>query len=430
MTLSSIKPWIGKEKIKHMNNKIASYTSKYIYAIIVVIPFFASFSSGAVTGTAVSMLIAFLIKRAFLRDLHFTKTAIQWPFFLIVFFSLLSFIKTSDLRASAEGIWKLFYAFSLVTIITEELNSIKHVRRVVAACILGLLLASFDGIWQLNFGIDIFRLRPYAVQAGMGLPRIRASFPHTNIFAAYLILFLPLALTILMYHWKKIYKRTAYLIVFILAIFSLAFTFARGAALGILLALIFIGALKKSKLIFILLILVIVLAPIVMPAGIKYWAKEANSAWDILLNPERIGDYRNALNMIKSNLFLGVGVNTYCLNIDKYKIRDGSIYVGNAGYAHNIYLHLPAEIGIFGLIAFLWLIFSLFKYGLASYKTINNDFLKATVLGLMGGILAFLINGFTETVLYYPKVVVLFWYEVGLLLGIIRLNKKTSIKTK
>jgi uncharacterized membrane protein len=60
----------------------------------------------------------------------------------------------------------------------------------------------------------------------------------------------------------------------------------------------------------------------------------------------------------------------------------------------------------------------------------QDALLKTCILGIMAGLVAFLVNGLTETVLYYPKVAVLFWFQVGILLGIVKLNDAASLNNK
>jgi putative inorganic carbon (HCO3(-)) transporter len=424
-----------QEIMQTLNNKVSLYSSRFIYTMLILIQFVACFSSAAVTVFSIWMIVAFFIKRISLKDFSLSKTPIQLPFLLIMCFSLLSFLKLIDLRAGAQGIWKLFYFGSLFTVATEELKDKKHLSLIITAAILGLAVASLDGIWQFYSGFDIFRHYPYNFQGGyvkqgLGFPRIRAAFPHTNIFAAYLVLFLPLAITMFLYYWNKKFKRTIYLTVAILALFCLFWTFSQGAAAGFLAALIFIAIVRRNKWIFILLACVMILAPFIMPQGIKHYIKDANSVWQVVLNRERIGNFRNAINMIMHNPALGVGVNTYSLNIEKYMIKDNSIFIGNKGYADNIYLHMAAEIGIFGLISLLWLIFKLFRYALKKYRLTEDTVLKAYLLGIIAGLAGSLINGFTESILYYPKIAVLFWFQVGVLFGIIKISDKFSLENK
>ena len=164
--------------------------------------------------------------------------------------------------------------------------------------------------------------------------------------------------------------------------------------------------------------------PFLLPSTIKDWAKSTRSLAELLLNKERIVLYETSFNMIRHHPFLGVGVNTYCLNYQKYKLHDTtSDTVNTRWYAHDSYLQMAGEIGITGLFIFLWLLYLLFKSWFTCYSSAKDQFFNICGLGVIMGILAFLINGLTETNLYYPKIATLFWFEVGLLMSILNLNK-------
>lgn len=91
-------------------------------------------------------------------------------------------------------------------------------------------------------------------------------------------------------------------------------------------------------------------------------------------------------------------------------------------YAHNSFLQMAAEIGITGLIIFFWLLYVLLRNFFIFYKNSKDSLLLLCALGVTMGIIAFLANGLTETNLYYPKIAVLFWFEVGLLMATLRLR--------
>ena len=87
---------------------------------------------------------------------------------------------------------------------------------------------------------------------------------------------------------------------------------------------------------------------------------------------------------------------------------------------------MAAEIGIFGPLLFFWLIFRLFRSALATYRKLEENFLKAATLGILGGVIAYLVNGMTETALYYSKMVSLFWIQIGFLSAMPKLIKSSQ----
>jgi len=290
------------------------------------------------------------------------------------------------------------------------------------AALLGLLLASLDGVYQLIFGVDFFRHKPY--DTIIGLARLKAAFPHTNIFAGYLALFLPVSTGLFLYHFKARSKLYSGIITF-LGLFCLLFTFCRSAVLGFWLAILIMGFIRRDKLVVSLLIAAMVIAPFILPKGIRKWSKTTHSVAEFLMNKERFVLNETSLNMIKYHPVLGVGVNTYSLNYQRYKLHDTDEGTANTmWYAHNSFLQMAGETGVLGLGAFLWLLAVLFRECIKFYSGRKDDFSRIAALGIIMGVFAFLVNGLTETNLYYPKIAVLFWFEVSLLLGFFNLKKE------
>ncbi|MBP7836420.1 MAG: O-antigen ligase family protein, partial [Candidatus Omnitrophica bacterium] len=167
-------------------------------------------------------------------------------------------------------------------------------------------------------------------------------------------------------------------------------------------------------------VLALFIAPLFAPGAIKDWAKETHSLTNLLLNKERPVLYETSFNMIKHHPFVGVGVNTYVLNYQKYKLHDTSPETANTRwYAHNSYLQMACEIGITGLAVFFWLLFLLFSRWWRFYRKSKDNFLALCSLGMVMGLAAFLVHGLTETNLYYPKIAVLFWFQAALLMGVL-----------
>lgn len=126
--------------------------------------------------------------------------------------------------------------------------------------------------------------------------------------------------------------------------------------------------------------------------------------------------------MIKHHPLIGVGVSTFSTNYLKYKLPEpGYAMTGDKMYAHNIYLQMAGEVGLLGLAAFLWLLFNYFKFAFTQYRLIQVQLYKTCLLGIILCIIAFLINGLTETSLYYSRVAIIFWYLIGLSFGIRRI---------
>jgi putative inorganic carbon (HCO3(-)) transporter len=102
-------------------------------------------------------------------------------------------------------------------------------------------------------------------------------------------------------------------------------------------------------------------------------------------------------------------------NYGKYKNKPEyrGIVTANALYAHNNFLHMAAEIGLLGLGIFFWFLYGLFKQATGNYQNQKEGFMKVATLSAIVCLIAFLVNGFTESSLYSSRVAILFWYLAG-----------------
>jgi len=60
------------------------------------------------------------------------------------------------------------------------------------------------------------------------------------------------------------------------------------------------------------------------------------------------------------------------------------------------------------------------------YKRLKDNFLSIVSLSLIACLVSFLINGLTESSLYYARVALIFWYLVGLSLSLNKFSEKAS----
>lgn len=133
--------------------------------------------------------------------------------------------------------------------------------------------------------------------------------------------------------------------------------------------------------------------------------------------------YMNTVNMVKHHPLIGVGVNTYSKNYAKYKTEKAEKYYPtlDGSYAQSNYFQMAGELGLLGFGVFLWFLLLLFRELIRCYKSAGGNYLKIVSLSLIASFSAFLINGLTESSLYYSRVAVMFWYFVGLALSLSKL---------
>jgi len=404
--------------------KITGALDFIIYWSIVIMPFSVAIAPG-LANTFIGFFAGFfIIKKIIKRERPFIAMPVILPFILMMVIAALSFRNSVSFSTSFSGLEKLFKSLLIFVVCAEEIKDRKHVSRIVISIILGISLVSVDAVWQIIFGRDF--IRGNTLQQAIGLVRPTASFPNPNVFGVYMSALTPIAIGLTLFYFKG-KKRILMLFISALATTGLSLTLSRGAGLALYLSTLFLCIAKKKKILTLVLIAVLVIFPFVMPKNIKQWAKGVNyNPLVLMCNQDRISIYRNTINMIKHHPFTGVGVNTFSKNYGKYKTESAEKYAPTPDtiYAHNIYLQMAGEIGLSGLLVFLWFLTRIFKRALRAYRTLKDDYLKTIALSVVACFIAFLVNGLTETSLYYSRVAMVFWYLIGISLALSRISVK------
>lgn len=344
------------------------------------------------------------------------------------------------------------------------INNIYHRRRIDnilnAILIIGALLGIY-GILQYQ-GIDF----PFWAK-NVGRQQVFGLFGNVNYFAEYLIVPLSIAVPLFFISNNRI-KKVLLLIGILSMGTTLTVTFTRGSYLGFAIALIFMFRLfllsrgksfiKKNKKIFIIaLVLVIILTFLFVipnslnkPGTIISKIKGRITITQLTQRhslTRRIAIWKFTALMIKDHPLLGSGLGTFKYNSLNYQARffdqgqNRSLYpYGIADKAHNEYLQFWAEIGIVGLAIFIWLMITYFNYGIRYLKREKNEQKQGIVIGLMGAVVAVLVDAIFGFPLHLPATIVLFWLVIALTFAMIKreadaeeiniAEKDTNKKTK
>ena len=325
----------------------------------------------------------------------------------------------------------------LYFIIINNIYNEGQINRIIGAVIIVGALFGIYGILQYN-GIDFsFWIGNY------GRGKVFGLFGNAGYFAEYLILPLPITISLFLVSKNKIIK--ILLLIGILTMTStIALTFTRTPYLSLVISFIFMLLLfaisrekilfKKNKKIFIVIFIAIVLivSLFVIPTSLNEKGtvlstiKERVSLSELVsefTSGRRTAIWKYTIPMIKDYPLLGSGIGSFKYNSLRYQAKffdqgdNRALYpYGVADKTHNEYLQLGAELGIIGLIIFIWLIFAYFNYGLKILKREKNRYKQGIIIGLMGSIMVFLIDSIFWFPLHHSFTSFLFWLCLGLLI--------------
>lgn len=397
-----------------------------VYWCILLLPFSIAIAPAPMNVFIGFIIAAFLLKKFLIRERLFMALAyrlkrgpLNIPLLLFFIITCLSAINSISLYDTLKGgIFRLAQYILIFYIVKDEVKDKAHLNKILFALVLGAVLASSNGIFQVITGRDF--IRGYKPILNIGLLRATASFKDANILGIYLSAIVPVILGLALHYFEGA-KKTFLFLISLLVLTGIALTYSRPTLLAVYVVLLFFGLAGKSKALLFLLLIFTLAAPFLLPKSVKNWAKEVEyNPLRFMCNDDRLAVYHNSLHMIKAHPLIGVGANTFMKSYKMYKEfpEYRGIVTLDEMKAHNNFLHMAGEIGLSGLLIFFWFLYRLFRESKNIYNSLDDSYLKTVSLSLIACLIAFLINGLTESSLYYSVVAVLFWYIAGLSLSL------------
>lgn len=402
-----------------------------IFSTILAIFVLSTFAVSDLIGYAGLIVIFLTIVKLFVKKDE--KISINlFEFFLIIYFLIvvISLAGSSLFYLSFKGFMKTFtyigFYFSAAQYFKNNLTKIPLTIFIIALCagsqgIIGIF-QNFSQVGEISTWQDITNINPEDV-----MTRVYGSLQpyNPNLYGGYLVASLPCLLgSFVLNILDKKYKISSiFLILSLITSFSLILSGCRGAYLGFLAIMVcFFGflakfiwlnnkeILKKIYLSVLGLIVAISISVILFVSSIKtrilsIFAMRGDSSTSFRFNV-----YQSAINMIKDNWPIGIGVgNQNFREIYGLYMRTGF----DALSAYNVFLEIAVESGIFALLAFLLFLGTL---GHRAIKFIlNSEDLELSAIAAIAltSIIVVMIHGLVDTIFFRPQVQFIFWTMVA-----------------
>ncbi len=256
--------------------------------------------------------------------------------------------------------------------------------------------------------------------------RVGGILDQPNFLAAFFnyYIFLPFAFFLL--NAKRL-KSWLLLIPFLIQFRGIMVTFSRAGYLAFAVGLFAVSCFR-SKMMTVLAIVgtvIIIMNPSLLPEGIRYRMAQTfqkhhtNEEVVQTEDPseslddsaaERLKVWKGAIQMVKDHPVFGIGYYMFESKILHY-------WPGSKSHdAHNNYLLIAAEMGIPGILAFLWLLWSIFWNVWTYYRKTSDSFGKGLSLALLGGIPSLLISNIYGSRFNYLEVSAYLWILTALIM--------------
>ena len=363
----------------------------------------------------------FLSLLLWLRDIHLGRAKVElfsgttFAMLGLIFCGLLSFINSVDIQLSTYGIVSLskhflFYFFIANNVRTEQ--DLKLVLYALGASVLIMgTICIVQTILQVNF-TAAFRIvaedkYSNSVFRANGL----SSATGTGGYLAGVLLLLFVQILIIK---DNVYARFFMLLASIIGLIGLILTFTRGAWLCL-----FLGAIPMTYLLLqkklirpihiAVPIVLIIIVTIPFMASIETRLSEGSGN-----AVARVGLLFTAFNMVQEHPFIGIGLNTYVLEMSKYA---SDFELHNFNYmVHNGFMLRWSETGTFALLALVCFLAIALRRALRLTRS-SNPLLSMAGIGLFSSLVAILINMNIET--YSAGIILVqLWLVVGMIMGL------------
>jgi len=371
----------------------------YVFCILVA---FIAISKAAIEIAFGLMFFLWIIENALVKGWkikdYFPKTKLNLPIAVLVIVLFISVFNSVDFSLSLRKLFTKWVEYILLYFLTVDIiNSRKKFKIVLSIFSMSLTLILIDGLWQFMTGVDF--LRSYPIEGHW----IRGYFYGLNPFGAFLVLLSPIVISFLVSAKNKIKKYGVF--VFCLAVICLLLSCSLISWVALVLSLSVTLLFNKRKIIrFIpVVILLLILSVSFLPTfKIRIVEGFQNGFYH---KGGRVDIWREYSEEIIKNPILGKGISTTNMQIAEKYSKLPLVIRANP---HSWYLLMALEVGLIGLIAYLWFLQRVFRVFFSSKK----DLLW---YGLFIGFLSFVMVNMVDNI-WDERIQSLFWMIIGLVI--------------
>ena len=285
---------------------------------------------------------------------------------------------------------------------------------------IGILEMAFSGkpftfpnpFWSFldKIALDIL---PVQINTRFITERANSTFENPNVFASFMVIIFPLAIYSF-FNEKNKKRKWILLISIVLILGGIVTTYSRGAYIAILISAVILFFLGKKQTAFISIIGALML--VTVPD--KFFDRISSLGPGDTASMIRIDIWKSCYKIIKENFFFGIGPgvqNVWNILLSRFNI--------DQPHAHNIFIELFVEGGIFGVLIFCVFLFFFFKDMVLLLKNCKES--KVYGIVFISSMVGFLSFGMTDFLLMTPKEVQYFMF----LLGFAEAAKRIYLKT-
>ncbi|MCJ7580979.1 MAG: O-antigen ligase family protein [Candidatus Aminicenantes bacterium] len=352
--------------------------------------------------------LTWLAKMAYKKGISFfLKTPLNKAIGIYLFICILSTTRGAILGFvdPLKGVFyvvRYFEYFLLFLLVANHIYSKKQIKFFLTVLFSTCAFVSLYGILQIPSGRRVSA--PFEGQVG-----------EPNTLGGYLLFVLCLAIGIVLQQVPERMKKKLFVLC-LLIIFPFLYTLSRGSYLALFFALLTLIILSKKKkgLISALVLgvlLLFLLKPEAVFSRVRYTfetqRRDAARVGNVFLDPSstaRITSWKPSIKAWLEHPVLGRGITGFTF-IDGQYIRT-----------------LP-ELGILGLLAFLWLLWTILKHSYRIHKEMDDELYIGLTLGFVAGFVGLMVHAITSNTFIIIRIMEPFWFLIGIIIMLPSIKK-------
>lgn len=354
------------------------------------------------------------------------------PFLATIAMALVAVACSPYLLPSLKGLAKLLVFWSAFLVFRSALETKQGRRSVFGALLLAGVGQGLLALWQHHIHVQPLALWENAKDT-VQLTRVYGTLRNPNLLGGYLLPMVPFTLGMAAQGRRPSFRLLGLLGTAILGA-GILFTYSRGAYLGVATEVMVLALLsliawwprirteKRVAWLFTGLCVAVLLAFVGFlhhSPALRERLLSITDARQDSSNSFRLNVWHSTLLMIKDSWWAGVGVGNLAF-------RKGYALYMMSGFealgAYNIFLETAAEMGLFGLLIFLWLLRSAAARAWEAFA-IDRGPERIWAAAALAALMGLLVHGLFDTVFYRPSVQLIFWLLLAL---IARLRPQTK----
>jgi O-antigen ligase len=355
-------------------------------------------------GMLLILFAGFIYQYKFTWLKSFRQHIFFWPIVAILTIASISVFISPNLQ-SALGIWKAYFIEPVLFYIVfiNIIKSKTQLQNIFWALGISATYLSLIGIWQRFSGWNV----PDAFLKVSGeVDRIVSVFGYPNALGLFLGPIIILFIGFLFWENKNRLSQIFKISVIALSFIAILLAQSEAAVLSVIAISIFWGLIAKKTRIYFASFIIIGIVAIAITPQINGYLSEKLLLQDYSGFIRRL-IWQESTVMLSDNWLFGAGLSGYQVKIAPYHLPTFEIFL----YPHNIVLNFWSELGLAGLLAFIWLtILFLWRNTVAYFK--NPDNLLSLTLVLVT--IQIIIHGLVDVPYFKNDLSILFWMIIGI----------------